>query len=72
MWGKRAHHKSQIHDNNFKKWENCNSKTSSNKNNDESNDSLTKKVIKFEVDLSNFIVQNHLSFVTGDKILQFM
>jgi hypothetical protein len=31
-----------------------------------------EKTIKFEIELINFIVQNHSSFLVGEKILRFI
>ena len=65
MTAKHAHHKSQIHNNKLKKWENFHSQSSSNKNNDESNHTLTKKVL-----ILKFIYQTLLIILNNAKDLK--
>ena len=67
--GEHAHHNSKEHKNQIPKQIEA---QHSNKDNDNDNETLTYKVTEFEIQLANFIVQNHLSFITGDKILRFI
>ena len=69
IWGDRAHQNSNEHKNKLEG--NNNLLISDNKNNDTKED-INKKVIKFEIRLADFVVQNHLSFITEDKILRFI
>ena len=68
IWGEHAHHNSKEHKNQISKQIEIHSST--NKYNDK--EALTNKVREFKIELANFIVQNHLSFITGDKILRFI
>ena len=63
-----AHQNLNEHENRLKG--NNNLLISDNKNNDIKED-INKMVIKFDFRLADFGVQNHLSFITEDKILRF-
>ena len=69
IWGDRAHQNSNEHKNKLER--NNNLLISDNKNDDTKED-INKKIIKFEIRLADFVVQNHLSFIIGEKILRFI
>ena len=45
--------------------------TSKNVNN-KSQETISDEILRFEIKLANFIVQNHLSFATGERMLKFI
>ena len=62
IWGAHAHQFSKDHKDNVAKLPKSQIE----------NEPFPHKIIRFEIKLAHFVIQNHLSFATGEKILKFM